>query len=204
MMQGATMDLLGFILACSVQGSPAPTALTAAIIQQESSGRPWTLHINKPNRAIYADSHVEAKSQLLQLGPNVDIGLMGVNDRWANILRRSREQLLDPCLNVYTGTWIYANEYARCSRAQNPTVCALSRYNTGSDTAGLGYAQEVLARAQKINPRTRTLDMSYGRSPGTPTATDIVSCASHITFMARAKAAAELADNTAISTESRR
>ena len=147
------MNLPALILACANGVSPVTTA---AIIQVESAGAPLAIATN-PYRSLPAVKDIEQAAALvdglLKQGVNVDIGLMQINSQHLPKLGLTPKALLDPCTNIYIGTTILHQAYARRSKressSQNALRSALSIYNTGSPTNGKrnGYVDKVLSAA---------------------------------------------------------
>ncbi|HEX3894810.1 MAG TPA: transglycosylase SLT domain-containing protein [Rudaea sp.] len=140
------MPLADFYATCARQVHPDTIA---AIVAVESGGRPWT--INTPHGAVYAHSREQATlvlTRALRTESSVDIGLMQINSQWLPKLRIAPDQLLDPCVNVRVGAAILAANFAAASRRGRThleaLVAALSAYHSGSETAAVSYATQVL------------------------------------------------------------
>ena len=121
----------------------------AAVIAVESGGRPWA--IGTPHGAYYASTQRDAVIYLaraLRSERSVDIGLMQINSQWIERLHLKPSQLLDPCFNVRVGAAILATNFVAASRPGRSLlqtlVAALSLYNSGSETAAMGYVRLVL------------------------------------------------------------
>jgi soluble lytic murein transglycosylase-like protein len=75
---------------------------------------------------------------------SVDIGLMQINSRWLSTLEKrgiSRENLFDPCVNGYVGTWILRSNIERIG----PTWKAVGAYNAATPSKQLTYANKIYA-----------------------------------------------------------
>lgn len=147
------MDLAALISACTNGVAPATVA---AIISVESAGNPLALSTNPRTTIEQADDRVTTErsvTSLLASGANVDIGLMQINSQHLPRLQLTGPQLLDPCINIFSGTSLLREKFARARRLhadpQQALRAALSAYNTGSLTRGLhnGYVARVLQAA---------------------------------------------------------
>src|SRR5262249_53686439 len=85
------------------QDTGVPLALLAAIAGAESAYHPWAL--NESGQQIYCHSRAEAETIMTAVNSeDVDIGLMQINYRlWGRRLGLTREQLLDPRINLLAG-----------------------------------------------------------------------------------------------------
>lgn len=130
---GAAQD--PFSYASSATG--IPVQLLVAISQVESSRHPWALNLD--GKAVYPSS-VEEAEKILQSAPeNTDIGLMQVNFRiWGANLGMTKEQLLDPFLNVWAGAVIFRHYLLRY-----PFWEAVGRYHSGEKDRQIWYAWRV-------------------------------------------------------------
>lgn len=71
-----------------------------------------------------------------------DIGLMQINSSWLPVLQQygvSKDQLWDPCTNIYVGAWILAQNMHRLGNSWQ----AVGAYNSGKADYRLRYAQKV-------------------------------------------------------------
>lgn len=104
--------------------------LLQAIALQESSMRPNALNRNKDG--------------------SLDIGLMQINSSWLPTLARygiRSEQLWDPCVSVYVGAWILADNFKRLG----PNWDAVGAYNARAPALRLRYAQAVGRKLVQLN-----------------------------------------------------
>lgn len=144
------MDVLTLASHC---GAGVDPVTTAAIVKLESGYDPLVIRDNTLQVTRRSGSLEEAKrtvEQLLQAGHRLAIGLMQVTTPWATRLGFSPTELLDPCRNVATGTWILKHEFGRCAPSGAHTErlsCALSAYWSGNGRTGGVYANAVYAGA---------------------------------------------------------
>lgn len=78
-----------------------------------------------------------------------DIGLMQINSSWLPKLARygiRRQDLFNPCVNGYVGTWILASNIRRFG----PTWKAVGAYNAVSTQKQLIYANAIYRRLQRL------------------------------------------------------
>ncbi|WP_350357364.1 lytic transglycosylase domain-containing protein [Paraburkholderia fungorum] len=78
-----------------------------------------------------------------------DIGLMQINSSWLPRLARygiHRQDLFNPCVNGYVGTWILASNI----RQFGPTWKAVGAYNAVSTQKQLIYANAIYRRLQRL------------------------------------------------------
>lgn len=98
------------------------TTLVHAIAYHESGMRPQAINRNRDG--------------------SIDIGLMQINSSWLPRLASNgigKQQLLDPCVNGYVGTWILRSNIERVG----PTWKAVGAYNASSPTKQLRYANRI-------------------------------------------------------------
>lgn len=130
---GATQD--PFSYASSATG--IPVQILVAISRVESSHHPWALNLD--GKAVYPSSREEAEKILQSAPENTDIGLMQVNFRiWGARLGLTKEQLLDPFLNVWAGAVIFRHYLTRY-----PFWEAVGRYHSGEKDRQIWYAWRV-------------------------------------------------------------
>lgn len=159
-----------------------PPQVAAAIIQAESQGNPYAIHINVKDgepRPLFAQpgtqrEAVETAKRLSTAGYSIDVGLMQVNA--ANLQRFgvSFSEAFDPCVNIQAGAKVFA-DYARqvetlahWTTPAGKLRAALSAYNTGSFTAGLknGYVGRVMAALNgdasfALRPQEAPLEVAF-------------------------------------------
>lgn len=137
--------MLELLMMCA----PAVDPVTmAAVVKQESGGRPWVLNNNTTRKSATFESKAAAVAAAVAAvgrGESVDMGLAQINSKNLPALGLSVTQVFDPCTNVAAGASILAAGYEQTGSLGS----ALSMYNTGrSDSkVGLAYAQKVFAQA---------------------------------------------------------
>jgi type IV secretion system protein VirB1 len=135
--------------------APAIDPVTmAAVVVQESGGRPWVIHNNTTGKSLTFDTKadvVAAAMSAVDRDESVDMGLVQINNKNLPALGLSVAQVFDPCINIAVGAKILAAGYKKTGSLGN----ALSIYNTGrSDSkVGLAYAQKVFQQANVTVPR---------------------------------------------------
>lgn len=135
---------------CGVRG--LPSAVVEGIIEVESGGNPWALHVGHgKGRAFYPSSEGAARRTLalaLALTDNVDIGLMQINWRtWGETARRlglAPYDLLDPKVNL----WMGCRVLVRALKTRGSFERRLGRYHSWRPQRGRWYARRVLAAAR--------------------------------------------------------
>jgi type IV secretion system protein VirB1 len=150
--------------------------MTVRVIEVESGGAITAIHDNTTNQTWKPKTLPEAvtlASALIRAGHRVDLGLMQINYAvWLQGRALPVARVFDPCTNIQLGTKILQADYSRALRTQaNPIDAlwvALSRYNSGSDWRGLGYAEHVLIGSRRPvaeSPRTASTAQLARRSP---------------------------------------
>lgn len=130
---GAAQD--PFTDASAVTGIPVQILL--AISRVESDHHPWALNLD--GKGVYPSSREEAEKILQSAPENTDIGLMQVNFRiWGATLGVTKEQLLDPYLNVRSGSMILRHYLSRY-----PFWEAVGRYHSGDRNRQIRYAWRI-------------------------------------------------------------
>jgi len=99
----------------------------------------------------HADCLDDAAANAVNLNSNgtEDIGLMQINSSWLPKLARygiRRQDLFNPCVNGYVGTWILASNI----RQFGPTWKAVGAYNAVSTQKQLIYANAIYRRLQRL------------------------------------------------------
>ena len=82
-----------------------------------------------------------------------DMGLMQINSRWLPTLARhgvTPEQLWDPCVSVYVGAWILADNFRRMGF----TWDAVGAYNASHPVLRMRYAQAIGKKLQQLTQVT--------------------------------------------------
>lgn len=148
--------MLEIILACA----PTVAADTMQwVIKLESNNDPLAININGPDGVVRLPRKpADAREAVALVSPyldkpgySVDIGLAQVNSRNFPRYRLTVEDAFDPCTNVSTGAAILTEAYSAAVMVYGSTpyalLAALSKYNTGSLTAGFksGYVARYVA-----------------------------------------------------------
>ncbi|MEZ2311400.1 lytic transglycosylase domain-containing protein [Paraburkholderia sp. RCC_158] len=95
------------------------------------------------------ESGMRANAVNLNSNGTEDIGLMQINSSWLPKLARygiRRQDLFNPCVNGYVGTWILASNI----RQFGPTWKAVGAYNAVSTQKQLIYANAIYRRLQRL------------------------------------------------------
>ena len=137
--------------ACGIEG--LPSSVVEGIIQVESGGNPWALHVGiGKGHAFYPRSAAEARRLLavsLALTDNVDIGLMQLNWRtWRQAVRAlglDAYDLLDAQTNMKMGCHILAETLS----GRGSFEARLGRYHSRRPERGRWYARRVMAAARE-------------------------------------------------------
>ena len=137
--------------ACGIEG--LPSSVVEGIIQVESGGNPWALHVGiGKGHAFYPKSEREARRFLavsLTLTDNVDIGLMQVNWRtWREAigaLGLDAYDLFDAQTNMKMGCRILAEALS----GRGTFLARLGRYHSQRAERGRWYASRVMAAARE-------------------------------------------------------
>lgn len=148
------MNLVTMVLACSLYPD---NSITNAMVEIGSQNNPLTITIAENGQAITktfkneADATSYVNKQIAQ-GHNVNIGLMQIPNNWITKYPASMDAsvsgLFRPCKNMVVATDLLNDATEQCaSNEGDKTACALSVYHTGSPTAGLDYAKQVMAYA---------------------------------------------------------
>lgn len=143
--------------------APAVNPITmAAVIKQESGGRPWVIYNNTTKKSATFDSKGAAVSTAMaaiEHGDSVDMGLAQINSRNLPVLGLSVDQVFDPCTNIAAGAAILTAGFQRSGSLSG----ALSTYNTGRPDSKIGadYAKKVYGQAG-----VKTPDASVPGIPG--------------------------------------
>ena len=143
--------------ACGIEGLPG--SVVEGIIQVESGGHPWALHVGiGRGYSFYPKSRAEAQRFLavaLVLTDNVDIGLMQVNWRtWQKMVQRlglGAYDLLDAQANMRMGCRILADALA----GRGSFLVRLGRYHSPLPERGRWYARRVLSAARQLESASR-------------------------------------------------
>lgn len=128
-----------------------------AVVMQESGGNPFAIGINggpRLERQPVTFSEAVATAEVLKAkGYNFDAGLGQINVKNFSWLGLRVADLFDPCANLRAAATVLADCYDRAARGrgdgQGALHAALSCYNTGSMTRGVGngYVAKVARKA---------------------------------------------------------
>ena len=143
--------MLELLMMCAPGVDPVTMA---AVVMQESGGRPWVIHNNTTRKSATFESKAAAVAAAVAAvgrGESVDMGLVQINSKNLPALGLSVAQVFDPCTNIAAGASILTAGYVRTGSLPS----ALSIYNTGrSDSkVGVTYTQKVFAHAGVKVPR---------------------------------------------------
>jgi type IV secretion system protein VirB1 len=121
---------------CSVPGMVPE--FWPAVVKAESHYDPLALHDDMESRSYYPDSVEKAEAiatQLMAQGHSVGVGLSQLTAKsptaFFNRFGLTIRDALDPCRNMQTGARFYVRG-------------ALSVYNSGTTTKGVGYAGRIM------------------------------------------------------------
>lgn len=145
------MNLVTMVLACSLYPD---NSITNAMVQVGSQNNPLTITISQNGNTATKTFKTEAEAlnyaniQIAQ-GKVVDIGLLQIPNAWISQYPASMGAnvagLLRPCKNMIVATDLLNDATQQCASVDgDKTACALSVYHTGSPTAGLAYAKQVI------------------------------------------------------------
>lgn len=163
-----TENLLGTAQPVLVKGDVADMVspdLVKKIVNVESGGHPYALHVNGANLSLKSKSAQEAEAlaqKYIQRGYSVDMGLMQVNSRNLPKLGFTVRDMFDPDKNIQAGKQIFAEFHRAASERYHDKHsvlrAALSAYNTGSFTRGIdnGYVAKYTGepvRLRRIPPQ---------------------------------------------------
>ena len=142
---------LALVLQCAPAIDPY---MLVAIGQRESGLDPLTIHDNTTGQSLHGEGVMVAAAQRIAAGHSVDLGLMQINEANFSLLGLTAQTALDPCQSV---------------RAAGDLIALLSRYNTGSPTAGVAnrYAPRVIATMDAVRGRPVPPALPAAQHPGT-------------------------------------
>lgn len=164
--------MLELLMMCA----PAVDPVTmAAVVKQESGGRPWVINNNTTKKSVTFDSKAAAVAAAVAAighGDSVDMGLAQINSKNLPMLGLSVDQVFDPCTNIATGAAILTAGYQKTGSLGG----ALSTYNTGRSDSKIGaaYAQKVFGQAGVRTPDVKVPGIPGGqlaKLPDAPTFT---------------------------------
>lgn len=142
------MTGLEVIMLCAPQVAPVTMA---AIVQQESGGKPWTINDNTAGRRyvlIDEASAVALARRLIAQRHSIDLGLAQINNGNLGWLKVPVEKIFDPCTNLRAGQQVLMSAW---KQAGGNLQGALQAYNSGR-TIGEKYAAGVYRQAGVIVP----------------------------------------------------
>jgi type IV secretion system protein VirB1 len=163
----------------------APDTVAAIACKESGSSHcvnvyPFSIHDNCSGRSHFPATQREAIAtavRLLLQCDSIDAGPMQVNSRNWSWVGLTVSTVFDPEASVPAGIKVMHAAYDQCGGRNGLTPveqvaalsCMFSRYNTGSSTAGQGYAQRVWQLASYIPSikelaSTRTTDAAQGGS----------------------------------------
>lgn len=150
------MNLVTMILACSLYPN---NSITNAMVQVGSNNNPYTISTiitdGQTNTKTFktAATAVSYASAEIAKGQNINVGLLQIPESWLAKYPASMDASLSgvmrPCKNMFIATDILNQATEQCAgqTGDDKTACALSIYHSGSPTAGLDYAKQVMAYA---------------------------------------------------------
>ncbi|MGO9443272.1 MAG: lytic transglycosylase domain-containing protein [Thiobacillaceae bacterium] len=142
------MTGLELIMQCAPQVAPVTLA---AIVQQESAGRPWSINDNSDNHHyVLTDkaSAIALAKQLIRQRHRIDMGLAQINSSNLTWLGVPVERIFDPCTNLRSSQQVLMSAW---TKAGGNLGGALQAYNTGRPIGG-NYALNVYRQAGVIIP----------------------------------------------------
>jgi hypothetical protein len=145
------MNLVTMVLACSLYPD---NSITNAMVEIGSQNNPLTITItdNGQNTTTTFKTEAEALSYVNKVtaqGHTVNIGLLQIPYSWIAkypaSMGANAAGLLRPCKNMVVATDLLNDATEQCASIDgDKTACALSVFHTGSPTAGLDYAKQVV------------------------------------------------------------
>jgi len=149
---------LALYLSCIAPG--VESSMVGAIIETESSGRPYAFNVNnwQGKRFSYKDvnSSVAACEAFTEHNYTVDVGLMAINSNNLSRFNLTMEEGFDVCTNIKYGTIIFHENLSRALKgghnSDDAKKIALSFYNTGSSVRGMenGYVDRVWKKYKRF------------------------------------------------------
>jgi type IV secretion system protein VirB1 len=134
---------LELIVQCAPQVAPVTLA---AIVQQESGGRQWTIHDNTDKHHYVLTNEASAVAlarKLISQRHNIDLGLAQINSRNLGWLGVPVEKIFDPCMNLHVSQHILLSAW---NKTGENLGSILQTYNTGKPN-GVNYALNVYRQA---------------------------------------------------------
>jgi type IV secretion system protein VirB1 len=139
---------LELILQCAPRVAPVTLA---AIVQQESGGRPWTIHDNADHHHYVLTDEASAialAKQLISQRHDIDMGLAQINSRNLGWLGLPVDKIFDPCTNLHASQQILMSTW---NKTKGNLGGILQTYNTGK-SFGVNYAMNVYRQAGVVIP----------------------------------------------------
>ncbi|MDI1246696.1 MAG: transglycosylase SLT domain-containing protein [Rhodoferax sp.] len=165
--------MLELLMVCAHAVDPVTMA---AVVMQESGGRPWVLNNNTVKKSVAFTSKAAAVAAAVAAvgrGESVDMGLVQINSKNLPGLGLSIDQVFDPCINIAAGAAILAAGYKKAGSLGG----ALSTYNTGRPDSKIGaaYAQKVFVQAGVKMPDVKVPAIPGGQLAKLPDVSSSVS-----------------------------
>lgn len=145
------MNLVTMVLACSLYPD---NSITNAMVEVGSQNKPLTITISDDGQNTTKTFKAEAEAlsyvnKEVAQGHAVNIGLLQIPNSWIAkypaSMGASAAGLLHPCKNMVVATDLLNDATEQCASIDgDKTACALSVFHTGSPTAGLDYAKQVI------------------------------------------------------------
>lgn len=145
------MNLVTMILACSLYPD---NSITNAMVQLGSQNNPLTISVSHNGQMTTKTFKTEAEAlsytnKEIAQGYTVNIGLLQVPNGWIAKYPASMGAnvagLLRPCKNMVVATDLLNDATEQCASVDgDKTACALSLLYSGSTTAGLDYAKQII------------------------------------------------------------
>lgn len=137
----------GFWNKCSVYSSPVTMEKIAYV---ESGGSPYAIDDDTMDHSYFLKNYAQAyytARLLINEGHNIDVGLVQINSSNIYMYHLKLRNVLDPCYNVYIGSYILYLDYNKAlTMASNKYAAlymALQAYNSGQFYGDNSYADKV-------------------------------------------------------------
>ena len=140
-------------LALLQQCTPAVAPVTmAAIVQTESGGWPWTIHVNGlPDGSMRFSTKraaIAAATRYIRMGYKVDMGIAQVDSENLSWLGLSVQQVFSPCTNLQAAERVLVGAYRQAGAAGTVSLKgAFEAYNSGNTNGDGHYARVVYHQA---------------------------------------------------------
>ncbi len=138
---------------CAPKVSPVTMS---AIVQTESSGKPWVIHDNTTGQSMRFQNKAQAVAMsriLLAQGHKLDMGLAQVDSENLGWLGISVTDIFNPCTNLRAAQRILVGAYRKAGA--NGVVSlkgAFEAYNSGNTNGDGRYARTVFRSAGTVVP----------------------------------------------------